>query len=855
MKTNKKIGIVSAAIGSAAILGVAPVVATSCSLFPEQQHNYTIDGVLDANIPAEGSTSERTLSLIENGKTVTDDVVWSLESAQGEHSYILLNKNKYKVYGTTKGTDTFKFIGVCNGSKATKTMNVDISDVSEYTVEGNDTVITRVNKTTDWIDLRLKNGTDYVDDSEIMWSIYGTGTHAHAQRNSDVSNQYNITGEIQGNDTLKARAIHEYAPNKYKIIEFEIPVQIEHTYHIATDGSEALDDVNVKYSKTTDPKTFKLLDETGAEVTDQQNVSYSIKGQASQEHSTIALQGTNNNQYKVTGDSYGQNDIHTIIATYDNDTFESQVKVNVDHSYTVKGDGVDSPLHVRVGEETDWLTLSLVDEDGKEAIPKTEAIAWSIYNLDGLDGGVTRTDIANLYKVKGIEHGAITEGKSTGENGHFKLSAKATIDKEDIQCKIEVYIEHNYHIKFYDKNTDALNVTLNEDSAEQQFHLIDDEGNEVADPQNVTYSIKDGEAAKGTHSTINLSSGSDKYTVHGDTYGEDSHTIVATYNNKTYETKLNVNVNHQYHVVGSQDISNINIKVGEETGWIYLSLLDENNNPAEAKESLTWSIYNTDGLQNAVGRDSETTNGFNVSGVAGSASTVGTSTQQAGKFAFKAKAVLDKELEVEFTINVNIKHSYRILPIADIYLNPNEVSDSDTFKLYDDEETLIESGVDWTLTPTAGTYSSATTFVSTTGEYAFTASANEGTDTYEVKANYDNIDYTYQFKVIVTNYSIKGVSNSISIYTVGSSETGTARLCPTGSEAGVTGAVWSVSFNATQSKTRPAYSTLTIDQTTGEWKASADGAVIFGGTDSWTIKAEYMSKTYTFSVNIKVSFW
>ena len=863
MKKSKKLSIVSAALG-ATVIAATPLVITSCSC--SNSHNYQIEGVADANISVNGSSSERTLNLLENSKAVTEDVVWSIDQTEGRHSRVSLKGNTYEVLGTSEGTDTYTFIGVCDGSKATATMTVSVEGEKDCYVSGNSKVNVRVGRTTDWIDLHLiDKETEQEAAGTIMWSIYGTGTHAHAQRNSDEDhqNQYNITGENQGDDTLKARAIRQKPDGEYVIYEFEIPVHVDHTYHIANSDSTNVDDVTVKYGKTTDLKTFRLLDENNDAATDQQSVSYSIKGTAQKDHSTIALEGTNNNQYKITGNSYGQNDVHTIIASYEGDTFESDIKVNVDHTYKVKGAGVDSPVHVKVGEETDWLTLSLVDENGQQAVPKKDAIQWSIYNLDGLDGGITRTDIVNLYKVKGIANGASTKGESTQEQGHFKLSARATIDGEIIECKIDVYIEHNYHIKFYDKIADALTVTLNEDSKEQQFKLIDDEGNEVTDPQNVTYKIKDGEAAKGTNSTISLTSGTDKYKVHGDVYGDDSHTIVATYKGKDYETKLNVNVDHQYHVVASNkettvDLNNVTLRVGEETGWIYLSLLDENNQPAEAKESLTWSIYNTDGLQNAVGRDSETTNGFNISGVAGSASAVGTSTAQPGKFAFKAKAVLDKELEVEFTINVNIKHHYVISPISDIYLNTSEVSSGSTyFELYDDENNKVESGVTWSLTPTTGTYSSATKFVSETGEYHITAGTNQGIDTYKVKANYDNKDWEYQFNVIVADYTIQGVSNKYTLLTVGSSVSGTVRLYPVGQETPISsGVTWSVSFNTTETKTKPAATTFTINENTGDWKISVDGLQITSGiTDEWTVKAHYNNKDYTFIVSVLVRFW
>ena len=854
MNKSKKIEIVSAALGTA-VLAATPVVVSSCSL--TTKHSYTVQGVTDAIISVNGSSSERTLNLIENGKTVTDDVVWSLDQTEGKHSRVSLKGNKYEVLGTSEGTDAFTFVGVCNGSKATATMNVTIEGEKDCYVTGNKEVNVRVGRTTNWIDLHLiDKQTEQEAAGTIMWSIYGTGTHAHAQRNSDEEhqNQYNITGEIFGNDTLKARAIRQKPDKTYVVYEFEIPVNVKHTYHVATDSSTAIDDVTVKYGSTTDAKTLKLLDEENNSAPNQQNVTYAIKGTAQKDHSTIALEGTNNNQYKITGNSFGQNDVHTVTATYEGDTFDSDVKVNVEHKYSIKGKGVTEAIHLKVGEKTDWIPLDLVDENGDEAIPKTGSIEWSISNLDNLTGGVERTTIKNLYRVTGIEHSATTKGASTNESGHYKLDVSANIDGEYIRDKIEVYVGHQYHIKFYDDTeAKALTTKYSKETAQQQFHLIDDEGNEVTDPTNVTYSIKSGEQAKGDNSTIKLVSGTDKYTVLGDKYGNDTHTIVATYKGDTYESILNVNVDHLYHVVGGDESTlNIELNVGQETGWKFLYLYDEEGKQAVPKESLTWSIYATDGLTNAVGRSSETTNAFNVSAPVGAASTEGTSTQEAGKFVFNARAVLDVTNITEFTINVKINHSYFIVQNGDIVVKSGSTTPEYEFKLNNDEQEQVKTDVSWKIERTTDTSYSTADLNTTTGKCTFTGTETLGTDGWKVTATYNDIPYEYEFNVTVCNYYISGISSSETVNVASLSSQVTRQMSLIDLATGQTvqsGIEWGIEHYSGQQR-----SVVTINSITGVLNAAASGLRFRSGDDVWKVTAKYNEITYELYITVHVTF-
>ena len=123
MKKSKKLSIVSAALG-ATVIAATPLVITSCSC--SNSHNYQIEGVADANISVNGSWIKRTLNLLENSKAVTEDVVWSIDQTEGRHSRVSLKGNTYEVLGTSEGTDTYTFIGVCDGSKATATMTVSV---------------------------------------------------------------------------------------------------------------------------------------------------------------------------------------------------------------------------------------------------------------------------------------------------------------------------------------------------------------------------------------------------------------------------------------------------------------------------------------------------------------------------------------------------------------------------------------------------------------------------------------------------------------------------------------------------------------------------------------------------------
>ena len=563
--------------------------------------SYSIEGGGGITVGANGYVS-KTLTLKDSLGTVipASDVVWSFDQTQGSHSRITFTANEYTVAGISEGSDTYTAIAVYKGLEITTGIYVTVTEEHDYYIVGNSTVNVKVAEKTNWIDLYLVDKkTEQVFTGDVMWSIYGTGTHSHAQRNAEVSNQYSITGETWGNDTLDARAIYEKADGTLTVQEFKIPVNVSHAYSI-----DGVGPISVAYNETTeDAQTLSIVDETGTEVSDPENVTFNLEAVNEYTNCTIYFDSTDNT-YTVKGKVAGDEQC-PISATYKGETINANITVNVKHKYTVV-EGT-TPPGVVVGETSGWITFKLEDENHQEVNDPTN-LQWSIYKT-GVSAIVERNpDQYNQYRITGRSAGTDT------------LSARATY-KGEIVCEftITANVGHSYNVLPMADVTTVPGYT----SKEKTLVLYDDTNTIIT--EGVLWDVKHvnsktGEAeetAEGTYSSAAVSSENSTFTATGNVGaeedGDDIYEITASFDDahkpeigpNAFKQRITVH-EKEYKITGADDIS-LKSVIGENTKTEQLSVVDRSG---ATVSDVVWSAWSDDASCTLVSIGNEVNNGL-----------------------------------------------------------------------------------------------------------------------------------------------------------------------------------------------------------------------------------------------------
>lgn len=792
--------------------------------------SFSIEGPESCEVTVDGSTTATFVVKTTGGESITEGVSWTMSTSSNVQ--IVPEDNKFtitgKVYGNSKHTVTARF------DNKTLTFSLTINVKHKYTVIGNDAVIVLVGQTTPWIDFYLRDETGQdVAENDVAWSIYGTGTHAHVQRNSDIYNEFNVTGDAFGEDTLRARAIFNG-----EFYEFTIPIYVYHYYHV-----DGLSTVNVTVGKNSNNMKLRLLDETGTEVSDPENVKWyldpddkSIKTK-DQKYSRITL--NNDNTYTITGKEYVpayELEQHNIYADYGDGTYYAPVRVNVDHTYHVSEECQE--VNVKVGEDNasiegdEWIRMQLLDENDKIAVPK-QRLDWSIYGT-GTHATFSRDpNSTNGYKV---------HGKSYGTD---KVNARAIFDGTYYEFVITVNVGHKYSIDA--KGFSLLLGALESEVEEHTLTLLDENNNAVPNGSNITWTLENTTLPTANQCTElkSFTSSTGKFKIIPKTGvsagGYDTYKVTAQMSGDTtiYEKEFRVEV-HDYAIEGVDPIT-VNVN-----GSQLSELKVKDGSGSYITSNIEWSIIDNVTKEHSEAQiiDNKFVNVIGKSFGQDRYDVQVTITTEAG----------NTEEIVTAPLYVTVGHIYKISGEKSISISTDTESKI-KYQLLDETESALSSGAEWFITPKDGNQFSTGTIDKNTGECTINANSTpsgETPDSYEIMAKYNDVEYKMDLSVEVTTIQITDNDNYFApLGVLFESPKATLKLTKgsgISSETITEGVKWSAVSKTTTPAQTQCCQVVFENPTSGQYTVQA----LQTGTEVFVISAEYDGVTYTTELSITV---
>ena len=800
---------------------------------------YYISGDESSSVDVDSSI-DVTFKVMTTREQEATGFSWSINSTQQSIAEVKQTNNKFTFKGKKYGSFTFTITATLGTRRLT--FSFDLTVNHKYTVmigsgeaavpAGQDApVLVLVGQTTSWLPfyLRDEEGND-VQEADVAWSIYGTGTHAHVQRNSAVYNEFNVTGESFGEDILSARAIFN---NKF--YEFKIYVYIYHYYHI-----DGLSTVNVTVGKSSNNIKLRLLDETGTEVSDPQNVTWYLnpddktQTEAEKKYSKITLTG---DTYFITGKEYVPAydlEEHMIYAEYDNkstgekEVYKAPVRVNVDHTYHVSDECQE--VNVRVGEDNapvegdEWIRMELLDENNAKAVPK-QRLDWSIYGT-GTHATFSRDpNSTNGYKVHGKTYGT------------DKVNARAIFDGTYYEFVITVNVGHAYSI-----DAKGFSLLKNTASDTQTLTLYDENNNAV--PNGTTgpaWTLTNTEELEAQRCTtmqwVDQTQGTFTITPKTDALGIDEYKVTAKYDNQDFEKTFKVEVS-DYHIVGTDPM----IIPVNGTASSDLVLYDSEGPVDPLTTEVHWSIKTED-----VEKEHSEANIVDDSKV----SVVGKSY---GQDRYDIQATFTDSQGATQTVTaplyVTVGHIYSISGETSISVGADTVS-KNTYQLLDETKTPLSDGASWSITPGENNAYSTGVIDPNTGVCTITAGSSTSltTDTYKIEADYKGEKYNIDLSVEVSTFQIENNDNYYApLGTLFPSPKATLKLTKGLTETITEGVTWSaVSKTTTPSQTKCCEVTFE-NPNSGEYTVKP----LQLGTEVFVITALYDGVEYTTELSITV---